>query len=89
MLNISNYVFIQNTKFECSLKISGKISFRDISDSFPKLLMSWKREGRNRRGRTKNRQSDNLLERFEMYGLREIQQEDREQWKERTKETIG
>ena len=59
------------------------------NDRLTKLLMNRLPDGRNRSGRPKKRWRYNLREVLERYGLREIEAENREQWKKRMKEVFG
>ena len=58
------------------------------NDVVPKLLINCYPDGGNRRERPKKRWRNNLRERLERHGLREIEAEDREIWKRRKRLSV-
>ena len=59
------------------------------SSSIPQLVMNWKHEGKNKRGRPRKRWKNKLMRDMEENGIDEKDTRNRKRWKQKLKDVFG
>ena len=66
----------------------GHVQWMDV-DRIPRLVLNWKPEGKNRRGRPRKRWKDKLMKDMTENGNEEEAAQDRQRWKQILKDIFG